>query len=181
MKKVFTFLIANVILVSVCSADLVDIIDKRSEYADKLKEVRESLFEDDIISVCCKATLGDIYRELSKKDTNFQQVTSDVFDVLPDVSDSDKVHLLNKIAVLCIFHLLKTGVYDFVGASFYPEEEDLLDIKIDGQSPTADDFCEIQETLQRNWEMKGSLPKTPAAFEDVVRAVVKKHQMLTEL
>ena len=84
------------------------------------------------------------------------------------------VHLLNKIAVFSVFHLLKAGVYDFIGASFYPEEEDLLDIKIEGQSPTADDFCEIQETLQRKLEMKGSLPQTPVAFENVVKAIVKK-------
>lgn len=75
---------------------------------------------------------------------------------------------------MCLFHLLKDGVYDFVGASFYPEEEDLLDVKIEGQSPTADDFCEIQETLQRKLEMNGGLPKNPVAFENVVKAIVKK-------
>ena len=93
---------------------------------------------------------------------------------ISDVSDSIGTHLLNKIAVFSIFHLLKAGVYDFVGASFYPEEEDLLDIKIEGQSPTTADFCEIQETLQRKLEMEGSLPETPVAFENVVKAIVKK-------
>ena len=132
------------------------------------------MFGDDIISVCCKVKLADVCVELSKEDTDFQQVASNVFSVLPDVSDSVGVHLLNKIAVFSVFHLLKAGVYDFVGASFYPEEEDLLDIKIEGQSPTTADFCEIQETLQRKLEMEGSLPETPVAFENVVKAIVKK-------
>lgn len=93
---------------------------------------------------------------------------------MSDVSDSVGVHLLNKIAVFSVFHLLKEGVYDFVGASFYPEDEDLLDIRIEGQSPTTSDFCEIQETLQIKLEMEESLPETPVAFENVVKAIVRQ-------
>ncbi|OUM64763.1 hypothetical protein PIROE2DRAFT_8375 [Piromyces sp. E2] len=68
---------------------------------------------------------------------------------------------LANVTVFSVFHLLKDGIYDFVGASFYPEDEDLIGIKIEDQSPTATEFCEI-------------LPETPIAFENVVKTIVFK-------
>lgn len=178
MKKILTFLIADVIFVSGCNADLVDIADKKSEYISRLGKIREALFGDTSVGVCCKEKLATVCTELGKKETNFKQVASHVFSVLPDISDSDAVYLLNKIVVFSVFHLLKKGKYDFVEASFYPEEKDLLDVKIGGQSPTTDEFCEIQETLQRKLEDEGSLPETPVAFEDAVKAIIKKRPKL---
>ncbi|MDR1560770.1 MAG: hypothetical protein LBS23_00210 [Holosporaceae bacterium] len=175
MKKMLMFLVANAVLVFSCDAGLVDITDKRSEYLSKLNEVRETLFGDSSIEVSCKARLAAVSAELSKEEgIDFQQVTSDVFDVLPEVSNSAGTHLLNKIAVFSVFHLLKSGVYNFVGASFYPEEEDLADIKIEGQPLTSSDFREIQETLQRRLETEGKLPRTSIAFENVVKTIVKR-------
>ncbi|MDR1561420.1 MAG: hypothetical protein LBS23_03640 [Holosporaceae bacterium] len=174
MKKMFAFLGMSIIFASSCNASLIDITDKRSEYVGRLNGIREVLFGDDSISVCCKAKLAAVCAELSKEETDFRQVISNVFSVLPEVSDNDGVHLLNKIAVLSAFHLLKKGVYDFIGASFCPEEEDLSDIKIEGQSTTPSDFREIQDTLLQKLETTGSLPDTSDAFEDVVKAIVKR-------
>ncbi|MDR0581077.1 MAG: hypothetical protein LBG04_03130 [Holosporaceae bacterium] len=145
------------ICVTFMSADAVNLtIDegKRAEYGSALANVISYIQTGNTMLDWSKNKLTSASRILEKTSVStedYGQVCSIVMSVLPSFSHKEE-RVLSKILTFSLFHVLKEDVYDFIGSSFYPEDEDLDAIMLEGKKLTSVEFIQIQAVLEKDLE-----------------------------
>lgn len=172
MNKFLMILIFNVFLFPCCSMQKVVIQHGDcSCYAIDIQGIIHNIHSDNMMMDWCKKELEKVHAILVKPTISveeYEKMYSITSEILPEFSGKDK-KILKKILSVSIFKLLDHGVHNFIGSSFYPDEEDLESIKIDGKSVTPEEFLQIQHILEEEF----SAGKGSEAFVKAKNSIVR--------
>lgn len=172
MNKFLMILIFNVFLFPCCSMHKAVIQHGDClRYAIDIQGIIHNIHSDNLMMNWCKKELEKVHAILVKPTVSveeYKKIYSIASEILPEFSGKDK-KILKKILSVSIFKLLDHGVYNFIGSSFYPDEEDLENIKIDGKSVTSEEFLQIQRILEEEFSAGRSSEAFTKAKNSIVR------------
>lgn len=173
MRKILSFFMLFMAFFSASAMDITINESMRGPYRANLAAI---ISRTPVALDWYKSKLVLIDSELQKTEgsvVDYKKICSETMNVLPSFLGDDE-RILSKILVFSIFHVLKEGIYDFIGSSFYPKEPDLESIILDGTILTPSEFMRIQTLLEEKLE-DGSLDGS--SFHAVLGTLVEeRHQ-----